>query len=181
MRALFPSRLAFPAAGGLLALALAGCSAAAPLPFQARPDAAMPANMLAYGYADARVDARHYAVIYTDRDKERAQNYLTLRAAQIAQAAGYSYFAFDKQGTDAVRKTEIQFDQDMITKPQHSRTPSFAIPLNSYIPQNDPTSESIYFSAAGKISLLTPEQARGNPKAIEVAPVLAKMGAPEKS
>lgn len=160
------------AASVMLIALLAGCAGGVAT-YQPRP-----AGVLGIGYTDSRIDASHYAVIYTDTDKDRAQNYLPLRAAQVAQTAGFAWFAFDTQGVAIQRKTETQFDLNQLSAP--GKGTSSAVPLNNYVPPSNNTTATIYYSAAGRVALLTPEQAKANPKAIEVASVLAKMGSTAK-
>ena len=158
------------AASVMLLVLLAGCAGGG-TPYQAQGS-----DTLSPGYTDQKIDASHYAVIYTDYDKDRAQDYLHYRAAQVAQTAGFAYFAFDTEGVAVRRKTETHFDLDQLNNAAGKGNGS-AVPLNNYIPPTNATNATLYYSAAGKISLLTPQQAQGNPKAIEVAPVLAKMSA----
>ena len=146
----------------LMALLVAGC--AAPLPYQARP-----AGEVGYGYADNEIDALHYAIVYTDKNRARANDFLELRAAEIARDAGFAYFVFDKRGTGAATKFERQFQTQ-----QPDQSVRKGQSANDYIPEAYSGAVTQYFYAGGDISLLTPEQARGNAKAIGVADVLAK-------
>jgi hypothetical protein len=147
----------------LFALLLAGCTAA-PLPYQARTG-----GELAYGYADGKIDALHYSVVYTDNDRDRADNFLELRAAEIARNAGFAYFVFDKRGTGTAKKTENQFQTE-----QPDQSVRRGQTANDYIPEAYSGAVSMYFSAAGQISLLTQDQAKAEPKAIAVSDVLAR-------
>lgn len=152
----------------LIAGLLAGCAAEAP-PYQARA-----AGGLGYGYADSKIDASHYAVLYTDSNADRAENNMKLRAAQVAQAAGFAYFAFDAKGTAAQRQTDTNFNLNQLSDANRKGGDRGAGSLNAYMDPNPPATQKMFYSAAGRISLLTPEQAKGNPNAIAVAEVLGK-------
>jgi len=156
------------AAAILITALLAGCAAEVP-PYQARA-----AGTLSYGYADSKIDASHYAVLYTDSDAQRAENNMKLRAAQLAQAAGYSYFAFDTKGVATQRQTDTQFNLDQLSNANRRASDRGVNNLNDYMDPNAPTTQKLFYSAAGRISLLTPQQAQGNANAIAVAEVLAK-------
>jgi len=155
-------------AGALvLAWGLASCTAEPP-PYQPRI-----AERLSYGYADAKIDALHYSVLYTDSNEARARNNLKLRAAQIARAAGFSYFLLDVKGVAGQRETETQFDMNQISN-ANPRGNNFAVPLNNYMNPNNSQSVKVYYSAAGRMTLLTPDQAQGNSEALKVDQVLAQ-------
>ena len=161
--------------GALLTAALlAGCAAGAP-PYQARTP-----GSLSYGYADAKIDASHYSVLYTDNNAQRAQDNLKVHAAEVAKAAGYSYFSFDTKGVAAQRMTEAQFDLNQISDANRRASDRGAGALNGYMDQNTPSTQQVFYTAAGRISLLAPQQAQGNPNAIAVAAVLAGAGSTER-
>jgi hypothetical protein len=151
-----------PAGAALLALLVAGC-AAAPLPYQARPG-----GELAYGYADGKIDALHYSIVYTDNNRARADDFLEFRAAEIARDAGFAYFAFDKRGTGTATKTEHQFEV------QQSSQILGRQGFFSNAPKVSTSAVTQYFYAGGEISLLTQDQAKAEPKAIAVSDVLAR-------
>ena len=165
------SRLPFIAAvlaAALAAASLAGC-AGAPPPYQARSEGG-----LGYGYADSKIDASHYAVLYTDSNPQRAEENMKLRAAQVAQAAGFSYFAIDVKGAGAQRQTETQFNLNQLSDANRKASDRGAGSLNAYLDPNTPSTQKTFYSAAARISLLTPQQAQGNPNAIAVTDVLSK-------
>jgi hypothetical protein len=153
----------------LLAGLLAACSP--PPPFQPQVP-----GTLSYGYGEAKLDALHYSVLYTDSTAQRAETNLKLRAAQLAQAAGYAYFVFDTKGVASQRKTDTEFTRDPTSNINRRGGPLGANALNDFKDPSTLQSVTLYYSAAGRISLLTPEEARGKPDAIAVADVLK--GAP---
>jgi hypothetical protein len=132
------------------------------------------AGTLSYGYADAKIDASHYSVLYTDNTPQRADENLKRRAAQLAQAAGYAWFVFDTKGIASQRKTDTEFTRDPTSNIDRRGGPLGANALNEFKDPSTLQSVTLYYSAAGRISLLTPDEARGKPDAIAVADVLGK-------
>jgi hypothetical protein len=154
----------------LPAVFLAACSAVAP-PFQPQV-----AGTLSYGYADAKIDASHYSVLYNDTTAKGAEDMLRLRAAQLAQAAGYAWFAFDAKAIASERKTDTEFSRSPMSNVNGRSGSLGGNALNDFKDSSTLQSVTLYYSAAGRISLLTPDQARAKPDAIAVADVLK--GAP---
>src|ERR1700742_4968345 len=79
-----------------LAVVLAGC--AQPAPYAPRLSGQQT------GYTDRELAANRYRVTFTGNSatpRETVENYLLLRAAQVAQAAGSQYFMFDTRDTRA--------------------------------------------------------------------------------
>ena len=154
----------------MLGAFLAGCGAPTPLPYQ--PMAFM--DKPSYGYAEAPKDALHYQVFYSDNREASAQNFLEVRAAQIARKAGFPYFVFDNRGTKIVTVTESDITLD---EPRHigigAHTPNN---VNDWIPTHHAMAATKYYYASGDISLLTDAQAKANAKAIPVAEILARPG-----
>ena len=104
-----------------------------------------------------------------------------MRAAQIARDEGFPYFVFDNVDTGAVAKVEPRFGVNQFQAPQWGRGQLLPTNPNDYLAAIRPVRVLQYYTAVGLISLLTAEQARGNPEAIEAAPLLAVMTAPAKS
>jgi hypothetical protein len=157
--------------GAVLLAALAAGCAPATLPYQ--PMASV--TKLSYGYKDTKHDAQHYFVVYSDNREASAQNFLEVRAAEIAKGAGFAYFAFDDRDTNVVAVSETDINQD---EPRHiglrsSHTPNT---VNDLIPTQHPMGATRYYFASGHVSLLTDAQAKTNAKAMRVADVLARPG-----
>src|SRR5438874_13828002 len=93
----------------VVVLLLAAACAPDAVPFQQRAEGAA-----AYGYSDAKLDATHYSVAYSDSNAKSADAFMELRAAQIAQGAGFRYFAFDKRGTALLRHTVSDLSSDAV-------------------------------------------------------------------
>ena len=161
-------------AAALMGLALAGCTTP-PVPpsppFQPRASG----DAAAYGYSDARLDPAHYSVAYADTTARTADSFLELRAAQIAQGAGMHYFAFDKRGNTALRRTEnsMEMPDDRLNRRGGGGSPL----SKDWIPDSTPVRNTTYYLAWGQIALLTDSQGRDNPKALGVSEVLARPGA----
>jgi hypothetical protein len=165
----YPIAAALGFALGLAAL-LAGCAAPAPQPFQPRGN-----TLVGYGYSEVKTDPLHYSVSYSDSNPKTAQSNLELRAAQLAQGAGFHYFAFDGRDSTVIKDFENDLNYDKV--PQHntagSGNPSVIQPRD-LVPtafQEPPTN---YYYAWGKVALLTDDQARANSGALAVAQVLAR-------
>jgi hypothetical protein len=156
--------------GIVLLAAAAGCAPES-LPYQ--PMASV--TKLSYGYKDTKHDAQHYFVVYSDNRETSAQNFLEVRAAEIAKGAGFPYFAFDDRDTSVVAVSETDIRQD---EPRHigimsSHTPNT---VNDLIPTQHALGTTRYYFASGHISLLTDAQAKANAKALAVREVLARPG-----
>lgn len=154
----------------LVATLAAGC-APETLPYQ--PMASV--TKLSYGYKDTKHDTQHYFVVYSDNREASAQNFLEVRAAEIAKGEGFPYFAFDDRDTNMVAVSENDINQD---EPRHigimnSHTPNT---VNDLIPTQHPLGATRYYFASGHISLLTDAQAKVNAKAMAVKEVLARPG-----
>src|SRR5262249_48136993 len=101
-----------------------------------------------------------------------AATFLELRAAQIAQAGGFHYFAFDNRGVKTMQRTQSNIEiQDQ--RLHHSSSGVSGNPQD-WVPHSYPTKTVKYYDAWGQIVLLTDDQARGNAKAMQVSDVLAR-------
>ena len=140
-----------------LSLALAGCAASGDLPFQPRAGT----SLMGYGYSEVTVDASHYSVSYSDNDAQSAGRNLEKRAAQLAQGAGFQYFQIDKRDNTVVQKKTTDLDFSDVNQRGPNRSAQS-------------TSITSYYYAIGQVALLTDEQAKGNPQALQVSEVLAR-------
>jgi hypothetical protein len=155
-----------------ICLAVAGCGNTEGLPFQQRG-----AGLAAYGYSEVKRDALHYSVSYSDNNAKSAENFLELRAAQIAQAAGYRYFTFDNRGSNVVRRTESDINYNDVARQGMPAGGSGARHTMDMVPQSVPVAVTRYYYAWGQVALLTDDEARGNARALQVSEVLARPGA----
>jgi hypothetical protein len=166
--------LAARAGALLLAAALAGCAASGAAAYKAKPAENVAANTPAFGYYDVKVDASHYSITYTANNPNQAQAYMRLRAAQVAQAAGFSYFTNEKQASAAQKVTDASFNANQITGAGATSKGASSSQYNAlYDNDTSPTSITMFYTSAAEIALLTPAQAQGNSAAVAVASVLA--------
>jgi hypothetical protein len=149
-------------------LAVMGCTPTA-LPFQARNSK----DVASYGYSDAKLDATHYTVAYTDKNAESAGAFLELRAAQIAQLEGFRYFAFDRREHAIVVRTVSDLSMDDVRLHGHDANGRPFNPMET-VPGQISSERTAYYYAMGQIALLTDDQARGHADAMAVRDVLAR-------
>jgi hypothetical protein len=147
----------------LLCVLAAGC--AQTVPFQ--PMASV--NEPSYGYKETRRDAQHYQVVYADKSVAAAQNWMEVRAAQIARQAGFSHIAFDKRGTLSATIT----DNEMALESRHNTGANNTFNPNDSIPASHSYAHTKYVYASAEVSLLNGPQ--GN--AVAVAEILSRPGA----
>ncbi len=163
----------FPAVlGGLLLLSLAAC-ASQPAPYAPKTGDS------ATGYTDQQLAANRYRVTFTGNsvtDRVTVEDYLLLRAAEVTLGAGYSDFLFDTRDTKAKTTYYSTF----------SGWPGWggygwywhSWPYNPYGPSemDDMTSrpQTRYFAYA-EIVLLTPEQAKTEPRSLNARDVIAHL------
>lgn len=82
-------------AAGLLALGLSACATTPLYGPQTREGGS--------GYTEQRLDEDHYRVTFTGRrttSRERVEDALILRAAEVTRSAGYTHFMIDQRQTD---------------------------------------------------------------------------------
>jgi hypothetical protein len=144
------------------------CCTAEVLPYQQRGPTAQ-----SFGYSDGKMDALHYYVFYSDTNPDRAEKFMMLRAAQIAQGAGFAYYAFEKRGANSLKYTENDLEPKQFTGAARSGRSSN---VSDMIPEAYTLKVQMHFNAWGQISLLTPDQAKNNPQAKQVSDVLAQFG-----
>jgi hypothetical protein len=156
--------------------ALAGC--ASPTPYA--PATGDHAN----GYSDARLAENRYRVTFTGNSATRrdtVENFLLLHAAEVTRDAGYSWFAFDSRDTESKTTYHTDFAGNAGWGPGWG--PRFGWYHRSW--RYDPwdpfwgdatTRPSTRYEAYAEIVLLTPEQARQDPHALQASDVIARLG-----
>jgi hypothetical protein len=97
------------AAAPLAALSLlAACATATPYqPLNPR------GGYSAGGYSEQRIDENHYRVMFTGNEftsRQRVENYLLYRAAELTLQAGYDSFTMVAEGTDPRVRTRVMGD-----------------------------------------------------------------------
>jgi hypothetical protein len=149
----------------LLALVLlAGC--AAPALYAPRGQGQ------ATGYTDRQLASNRFRVTFTGNSatpRETVENYLLLRAAEVAQAAGYPSFMFDSRDTNAI--------------PEAGPGPGWGgywrfRPYWGYDPFGPEVDiiTTTRYEAFAEIVLLTPEQASHEARAINAREIIAHLG-----
>ena len=169
------TRWNFGAAALGLAFVVAGCSTPPPEPFQPRG-----ATLAGYGYSEVKVDASHYSVSYSHNTAQGAAKFLELRAAQLAQGAGFHYFEVDNRGSDVLHHNVSEIDYTDVRMHGTNGTGGFPIQPRDLVPLNITPEKTSFYYSWGKVVLLTDAQALGNAKALPVSEVLARpvMAAP---
>ncbi len=168
-------KTAIAAAALALTLGLGACASTPLYQAQTREGAS--------GYSDQRLDDTHYRVTFTGRrstSRDRVENALLLRSAEIAQQAGFTHFAIDERKTD----------QEVYGGARTMHAPMF---FNSYYAYGwrsrymfyDPfwSGMNVYWDdyrdrryvAYADITLLTDAEAKGNPKALEAREVIINL------
>ena len=156
-----------------LAFGLAGCMTATPYAPRLEGQAT--------GYTDRALAQNRYRITFTGNTatpRETVESYLLLRAAEVTRAAGFNNFIFDTRNTRA--NTTVQ------TVPYGPPPPDpfwgyrrgfgywggwgFA-----YDPMVDVVVRTNY-DAYAEIVLLTPEQAAKEPRSLNAADVIARIG-----
>ena len=153
------------AAGALFILA--GCQTATTYHPSTEPGAA--------GYSDEQLAGNRYRVTFTGNSatrRETVENYLLLRSAEVTLKAGYRFFLFDTRDT----KTKTTYHSDFAGWPGwpgygwywHSWPYGPERPLDSF-----PTTR---YEAYAEIVLLTDDQAKSEPRAVNAQEVLDHIG-----
>jgi hypothetical protein len=159
----------------LAALTLAGCAASTPY----KPAA----NDRATGYSDERLAENRFRVSFTGNSATKratVENFLLLRAAEVTRDAGYQWFTFDSRSTEA--KTTYH-TTDFGDYPGWG--PGFGWYWHNW--RYDPWDPywgrggadaipSTRYQAYAEIILLTPDQAKNDPHALQASDVIARIG-----
>jgi hypothetical protein len=155
---------------GLTAIAfLTACAAEPPYFGPAGPDHPT-------GYTDQQIDQNRFRVSYSGSSstpRVTVENFLLLRAAEVAQQAGYPYFAFDTRDT----KTKTSYFSTFTGWPGwggYGRygwsgwgSPSFG---------DSETRPITRYEAYAEIILLTDAQGKADPHALDAKSVIAHLG-----
>ncbi|MEI9885397.1 MAG: hypothetical protein WDN08_02670 [Rhizomicrobium sp.] len=161
-----------------LILGLAAC--ATPTPYQPAQNDTGP------GYTDQQLGNNRYRITFTGNSQTQRQtveNYLMLRAAEVTQKAGFTYFAFDDRDTEAKTSYRTLFTGFSGWGPGWG--PGFGWyhrnwlydPWDPYWSHDSTvTVPSTRYQAYAEIVLLTPDQAQGDPHAVNAADVIARLG-----
>ncbi|MGD0864076.1 MAG: hypothetical protein ABSA49_00830 [Rhizomicrobium sp.] len=127
------------------------------------------------GYTDEKLDQNRFRVTYTGNtatNRETVENFLLLRAAQVAQQAGSNYFMFDMRDTKAHTTYFSDFGW--------SGAPHFGWYWHSWaydgFNNEVETRPETRFQAYAEIVLLTDAQASKEPRAIAAQSIVQRLG-----
>jgi len=154
----------------LLGLSLGGCATEPPYGPKA------PGHT--YGYADQRLGENRYRVTYTGSTltpRATVENYLLLRAAQVTLDSGFSFFAFDVRDTKRDTRYYTDFDPWPGWPGYGWYWHSWAWGPPPFPPETTAVSR---YDAYSEIVMLTPEQAKNDPHAIDAHDVIARLSPP---
>ena len=132
------------------------------------------------GYTDRALTENRYRVTFTGNTvtpRETVESYLLLRSAEVARAAGYQFFVFDTRNTRA-RTTYQAVPMMPPPDPWWGYRRGFGY-WGGYGFAYDPGVDIVTrtnFQAYAEIVLLTPEQARTEPRAVRADDVIARIG-----
>jgi hypothetical protein len=135
----------------------------------------------ATGYTDRALAQNRYRVTFTGNTvtpRETVETYLLLRAAEVTRAAGATNFVFDTRNTRANTSDQtVPYGPDPYPYPLWGRRHfgywgGWGFP---YEPNVDVVVRTNY-EAYAEIVLLTPEQAAKEPRALNAADVIARIG-----
>ncbi len=123
------------------------------------------------GYSDEQLAANRYRVTFTGTSgtrRETVENYLLLRSAEVTLKAGYRYFTFDTRDTKAKTTYHSEF-MGWPGRGWYWHSWDFGPePLDSY-----PVTR---YEAYAEIILLTDDQAKSDPRALDAQDVLNHIG-----
>jgi hypothetical protein len=156
-------------AGSLLALA----ACVSPTPFQPAANPGGP------GYTDQRLAENRFRVTFSGNSatkRDQVENFLLLRSAEVTRDAGYQWFEFDDRDT----KAKTTYFSDFAEYPGWwgPRRHGFYWHSWAYDPFGSPvtTTAITRFEAYAEIVLLTPAEARDNPRAMQASDVIDHLG-----
>ena len=172
--------LALGLARGLPLILAAGLLTAcmSPTPYQPRLEGQ------STGYTDRALTQNRYRVTFTGNSatpRETVESYLLLRAAEVTRAAGFTSFMFDTRNTKANHSYQtIPYGPDPFWGPGYGwgrrgywgYWGGWGFP---YEPNYDVIVHTNY-DAYAEIVMLTPDQASREPRAINAADVIARLG-----
>jgi hypothetical protein len=155
-----------------VALALAGC--ATPTAYQRAGDNGT------YGYADQRLAENRYRVTFQGNSltkRETVENYLMLRSAEVTRDAGFAWFEFDDRDTKAKTTYHTEFGDPGFGPHygwyRHSWRHNPWDPFWGDAGEAVPTTR---YEAYAEIVMLTPDQAKNDPHALQASDVIARLG-----
>lgn len=130
------------------------------------------------GYTDEQLAANRFRVTFTGNSvthRETVENYLLLRSAEVTLKAGYRWFMFDTRDTEA----KTTYHSDFMGWPGWRGRGWYwhSWPYGGWGMGGDMTSRPITrYEAFAEIVLLTDDQAKNEPRAMNAQDVLDHIG-----
>jgi len=128
------------------------------------------------GYTDQQIDQNRFRVSYSGNSstpRVTVENFLLLHAAQVAQQAGYPYFAFDTRDT----KTKTTYFSTFAGWPGWGGGGRYGWYGWGAPPFGDSETVPITrYEAYAEIILLSDAQGRADPRALDAKSVIAHLG-----
>lgn len=130
------------------------------------------------GYTDQQLSGNRWRVTFTGNaatPRETVENYLLLRAAEVTLKAGYRWFLFDTRNTEA----QTTYQSDFIGWPGWRGRGWYwhSWPYGGWGAGDDLTARPITkYEAYAEIVLVTDEQAKHEPRAVDAQSVLDHIG-----
>jgi hypothetical protein len=126
------------------------------------------------GYSDEQLATNRYRVTFTGTSstrRETVENYLLLRSAEVTIKAGYRYFSFDTRDT----KAKTTYHSDFAGWPGW---PGYGWYWHSWAfgPEPMDSFPVTRYEAYSEIVLLTDDQAKNDPRALNAQDVLNHIG-----
>ncbi|MEJ0043053.1 MAG: hypothetical protein WDM81_12975 [Rhizomicrobium sp.] len=158
-----------------LVLSLSGCATSTPY---------KPAeNSRATGYSDERLADNRFRVTFQGNSSTRrdtVENFLLLRSAEVTRDAGYAWFEFDNRDTEAKTTYHTDFAGYPGWGPGWGAGFGWYRHSWRYDPWDpfwhDTAFPTTRYEAYAEIVLLTPEQAKADPHALQASDVIARLG-----
>jgi hypothetical protein len=159
------------------AAGLAGC--ATPTPYAAATDDR------STGYSDKRLADNRFRVTFTGNSatkRETVENFLLLRSAEVTRDAGFGWFVFDDRDTEAKTTYHTDFAGYPGWGPGFRRGFGFYHhswlhdPWDPFWADDAETRPTTRYQAYAEIILLTPEQAKQDPHALQASDVITRLG-----
>lgn len=157
-------------AAGLSALLLAGCATPAPYAPQTHQGGA--------GYSDERLAQNRYRVTFTGNSatpRAQVEDFLLYRAAQVTLDSGFAAFEFDARDTKA-KTTYFSTFQPYPYDPFWPGYDYYGWYWHNWAFEDVQARPITRYEAYAEIVMLTAEQAKSQPRALDARDVMAHLG-----
>lgn len=129
------------------------------------------------GYTDERLSDNRYRVTYTGNAataRETVEDFLMLRAAEVTLQSGFSHFVFDTRDTQARTTYYSSFVDGW---PGWGRRRGYGWYWHNWPYDEDVATTSITrYQAYAEIVMLSDDQAKAEPRAIDAHEIVANLG-----